>query len=219
MKLDLRSPGMEFASEMIIKAMSVGLTVKEIPINLYPPPVERTPHLHSFRDGWRHLRFMLLFCPKYLFFYPGLLIFAMGMIFTLLLFFRSTFFNIQFGLSTAVLADSLLLIGAQVSLFGVYSLIIQSSQGLLKGDKVGVFLQDSFTLERGLCFGGTLFLAGTFICMAVFYQFLTSAYNLDYVNIPLTRGAIGSIFLALLGLQIIFSSFYISMFNTTKALR
>lgn len=219
LKLDLKSPGMEFASEMIIKAVAEGLTIKEIPVNLYLPPVERTPHLNSFRDGWRHLRFMLIFCPKYLFLYPGLLLFLLGTLVTILLFFRSTFFDIQFGLSTAVLADSLLLIGAQVSLFGVYSIIIQTSQRMVKEDRISAFLQRNFTLERGLCIGGALFLTGGLICAGVFSAFLTSAYNLDHVNIPLTRGAIGSIFLALVGLQIIFSSFYISIFNLSKTLR
>jgi len=218
-RLDLRSTGMEFASEMIIKAVAKKLIIREIPINLYPAPFARTPHLNSFRDGWRHLRFMLIFCPKYLFLYPGLLLFILGLFFMCLFFFKTTLFHIPIGLSTAVLANALLLMGMQVALFGVYAIILQTAQGLLEEDNISRFLKNNFSLEKGLVLGGIILTIGMLACAVIITLFFTLAYNLPYVNIPLTKAAITSIFIALTGIQIIFSSFYISLFNIAKTLK
>src|SRR6185436_8558503 len=79
MKLDLRTTGMEFASEMVVKATLQKLRVTEVPTTLFPDGRSRAPHLRSWRDGWRHLRFLLLFSPRWLFFYPGALLMLVGM--------------------------------------------------------------------------------------------------------------------------------------------
>jgi len=216
--LDLKSNGMELASEMVIKAAAMKLSMGEIPINLFPSPAGRSPHLHALRDGWRHLRFMLIYCPKYLFIYPGLFLLLLGALMMLMFFFKSTFFSIPTGLSTVVLANALLLMGMQIALFGVYSLVLLTSRHILPEDKIGAFLQNNFTLEKGLCIGGIILGCGTIAFIAVMCVFLVSAYNMPHVHVPLTKAAIASIFVALLGVQIIFSSFYISIFNLTKTL-
>ncbi len=78
-RLGLQADGMEFASEMVIRAAQRRLRIAETPIAYYASPPDRVPHLHSFRDGWRHLRFMLIWCPKYLFFIPGLMLLLGGL--------------------------------------------------------------------------------------------------------------------------------------------
>ncbi|OGU02991.1 MAG: hypothetical protein A2X82_18150 [Geobacteraceae bacterium GWC2_55_20] len=218
LKLNLGSKGMEFASEMIVKAAINRLVIREIPINLYPSPVERTPHLRSFSDGWRHLRFMLYFCPKYLFLYPGLLLFTIGMFFLGLCFLNSTPFGIPFGLSTLVLANALLLMGTQVALFGVFALLYQAGQGMVEEDAICRFLRNSFTLERGLITGGAILFAGLIALSSVIWNIINYAMWQPQVNVPLTKAAIASIFIMLLGIQIIFSSFYLSIINPTRSL-
>lgn len=218
LKLGLSSKGMEFASEMIIKAAMSGLDIREIPINLYQSPVERTPHLRSFSDGWRHLRFMLFFCPKYLFLYPGLLLFVIGMVFMVLFFLNTTLFGIPFGLSTMVLACALLLMGMQVALFGVFALLFQTGRGMAEEDGICSFLRNNFTLERGLITGGILLFLGLLAFFAVILIIISSAMWQPHVNVPLTKAAIASIFIMLLGIQIIFSSFYLCIINPMQTL-
>ena len=83
--LNLRTTGMEFASEMVVKSSLAGLRMTEVPTTLSPDGRSRPPHLRSWRDGWRHLRFLLLYSPRWLFFYPGIATFAVGFVFSLLL--------------------------------------------------------------------------------------------------------------------------------------
>ena len=104
-KLDLQADGMEFASEMVILAAQRRLRISETPIDYYPSPPGRVPHLHSLRDGWRHLRFMLIWCPKYLFFIPGLILLLGGLAMAAVsLLGNVVIFRVQLGLSSAMLS-------------------------------------------------------------------------------------------------------------------
>lgn len=215
-KLDLRSNGMEFASEMIIKVVQNRLSIKEIPINLYPGPEGRIPHLNSFRDGWRHLRFMLLFCPKYLFLYPGFFMSLIGFLFMIIFFFKTKFFNIPLGISTAVMANALFLMGMQIALFGISAMIVQRNKGVLEYDKISLWIENKFTLERGIVFGGIIFVIGIIAGIIIIYIFLEYAYNLEDVHVLFTKLAIASIFFVLVGIQIIISSFSIRLFISSQ---
>ena len=218
-KLNLRCSGMEFASEMVAKAGQKKLNIKEIPIDYYAASDSRIPNLKSFSDGWRHLRFMLVFSPKYLFLFPGLALFLFGLVFTVILLLKTVIiFNLPLGLSTAIFANACLLMGMQIMLFGVYAIILNSARGLIEHDRISAFFRKNFSLERGLILGGGILGLGIAMGLTTLILFFKLALHAPNVNIPLTKLAIVSMFVVLLGIQLIFSSFYISLFDTTKTL-
>jgi glycosyltransferase involved in cell wall biosynthesis len=219
-KLDLKCRGMEFASEMVAKAGQGKLNIKEIPISYHATPPGRTPSLRTFADGWRHLRFMLMFSPRYLFLLPGLIIFLFGLLFTTVLFLRESIviFNIPLGVSTAIFANACLLTGLQVMLFGIYAIILNSSQGLIERDRISDFFEKNFTLERGLVIGAVILSVGIIMGITTIVLIFKLAGDSSEIHVSFTKLAAVSIFIVLLGIQTIFSSFYISLFSTTKTL-
>jgi glycosyltransferase involved in cell wall biosynthesis len=219
-RLNLKCRGMEFASEMVVKAAQRRMNIKETPINYYPGLPGRTPNLHTFRDGWRHLRFMLMMGPKYLFMLPGALLFVFGLLFSgwLLLTERAMIFNIPLGLSTAIFANALALTGLQVVFFGVYAIIFNTSTGLQEEDSVSRWAKKYFNLEAWLLAGSVILFGGLIsgaVTAGLLYQV---SGHMSEISIPVTKLAIISIFLFLLGIQIVFSSFYLSLFNLNKTL-
>src|SRR5208337_2634876 len=160
-KMDLRTTGMEFASEMIVKATLLKLRIAEIPITLSPDGRTRRPHLRPWRDGWRHLRFMLLYSPRWLFLYPGCLLMAMSLVTALwLLPGPRTLGSVTFDIHTLFFAAMSLLVGFQAILFAVFSKTVAITQHLLppdpKMDKLLRYLQ----LEPGLLVGVALIAYG-----------------------------------------------------------
>ncbi|MBA7589733.1 hypothetical protein ES708_31822 [subsurface metagenome] len=161
---------------------------------------------------------MLVFSPKYLFFFPGLVIFLFGLVFTVILLSKTIIiFDLPLGLSTAIFANACLLMGMQIMLFGIYAIILNSSRGLIESDRISTFFRKNFSLERGLILGGVIFGLGIAMGLITLILFVKFALNAP-VHIPLTKLAIVSMFIVLLGIQIMFSSFYISLFDTTKTL-
>ncbi len=219
-KLNLRCAGMEFASEMMIKASMEKLAIRQTPVDLHPGPPDRKPHLRSFRDGWRHLRVMLALCPKYLFVYPGMLLSLMGFALLILAHVREVkVLGMPMGLSSAAFASALFFMGIQISFFGVYSMILNNANGILKDDAITLFFKNRFTLERGLLAGASVLATGILMGAVTLLLITVYAHNLNYVNIPLARLAILSIFVVLIGIQLIFSSFFISLFNLRAMLK
>jgi len=108
--------------------------------------------------------------------------------------------------------------GMQITLFGIYAIILNSSRGLIEPDRISAFFRKNFSLERGLILGGVVFGLGIAMGLITLILFFKLALNIPNVNIPLTKLAIVSMFIVLLGIQIMFSSFYISLFDTTKTL-
>ena len=162
-----------------------------------------------------------MFSPRYLFLLPGLIIFIFGLLFTTILFFKENIivFNIPLGLSTAIFANACLLMGVQIMLFGVYAIILNSSQGLIERDGVSSFFEKNFTLERGLVIGAVILGAGIIMGITTIVLILKLAGDFSEIHASLTKLATVSIFIVLLGIQIIFSAFYISLFSTTKTLK
>jgi len=219
-KLSLKCNGMEFASEMVVKAAQRKLVIKETPINYYAANPDRVPNLHTFRDGWRHLRFMLVLCPKYLFLVPGLVLLLPGLALSgLLLFAKSlSIFNIPLGLSAAIFANALVFMGLQIMLFGVYAITFNISQGLTEEDRISRLVKRYFTLELGLATGSVILLAGMVTGAFTIGLLWQASTAMTAISVPATKMAAISIFLVLLGIQIVFSSFYLSLFNLTKTL-
>ncbi|MBN1594578.1 glycosyltransferase family 2 protein [candidate division FCPU426 bacterium] len=218
--LNLRCNGMEFATEMVIKAAQKKLAIEEIPIDYHATLPDRVPNLHTFRDGWRHLRFILILAPKYLFLTPGLVLFFFGLGLSALLFIRNqvTFMQIPLGLSTAMFANALLFMGLQIGLFGIYAIIFNTSQGLLEEDRLSRWINKYFNLEMGLVLGSLVLLLG-FVLSGITISILLEVSNaMAAINIPVTKLALLAVFTVLLGIQIVFSSFYLSLFNLKKTL-
>jgi glycosyltransferase involved in cell wall biosynthesis len=218
--LNLQSDGMEFASEMVIRAAQRKLRIAETPIAYFPSPPDRVPHLNSFRDGWRHLRFMLIWCPKYLFFIPGLILLFGGLAMAALsLMGNVVVFRIRLGLSSAMFCSALMLVGMQVIMFGVSAAIVNRRMGWTEADRVSQWFQRRFTLERGIVGGLLILLAGLLLGLAVVVMLFERSTAPSQIDVPLTRMAIIAVFLTLFGIQAVFGAFYVSFLDVGKTLK
>ncbi len=207
-RLDMKSEGMEFASEMIIEAARKKLRIAEVPISYYP---RLTPSkLHSWGDGWRHLRFMMLYNPTPFLFMPGFLVFLLGIFMTLALAMRG---NVETtSLHSFILGSMLAVIGTQMIATGSYMKVY----GIIhnKIDKTGITarLLDYHSLEVGLLFGIILLIGGIISGSGVIYKWISSGYG----SLSEVGNAVISMVLAAIGIQIIFSALIISIFLLDK---
>ncbi|MBI3174078.1 MAG: glycosyltransferase family 2 protein [Chloroflexi bacterium] len=160
-KMELQTTGMELASEIVIKASILGMKVCEVPTTLSPDGRDRPPHLRSFRDGWRHLRFLLIYSPAWLFLYPGLAFTILGGIFSLILFFGPVDIGFRYiDFHSFIAAGSLLYIGMNMFSFGVITRIYAYYNGLLPRTPRFFSVFHYINLEMGLGLGSLLILAG-----------------------------------------------------------
>jgi len=212
-RMQLQTTGMEFASEMVIKAVLGKLRISEIPITLHPAGRTRPPHLRSFRDGWRHLRFMLLFSPTYLFFVPGALCMLLGII-PLILLGRGPRYlaGLTFDVHYMVLGSLLTALGFQVILTGVFAKTYSHAARLYAPDRTLSVLGRYFNLERGLLLGMIVFLCGFAIDARILIGWLRSGMS----TLDAVRPAIQASTLMIIGGQTIFSSFFLSMLTLPR---
>lgn len=209
-RMDLRTGGMEFASEMVIKASLRGMKIDEVPITLHPDGRSRPPHLRSWRDGWRHLRFMLLFSPRWLLFYPGMFfLIAGGSLFLRLLAGPLRIGNVCFDLNTLEVASLVMVLGYQMILFAIFARIFCFTRGLLPAKAWLSRLFDFVTLERGLLGGGIVTLAGLGVILYAALGWAAAGFgNLD--PFQATRTVMAGRSLASFGLQTILFSLIFS---------
>jgi len=159
--LDLQAPGMEFASEMVVKATLARLRVAQVPTTLRPDGRTRSPHLRSWSDGWRHLRFLLLFSPRWLFLIPGLAAMLIGAVVGMLIVLAPLrVAGVTLDVASLVLAAAMVVIGFQAVLFAVFTKASATAKGYLPPDPRVIRLMQVATLERSLLVGGALALAG-----------------------------------------------------------
>ena len=160
--LDLRTSGMEFASEMVVRAALNGLAIAEVPTTLAVDGRSRPPHLRTWSDGWRHLRFLLMFSPRWLFLYPGAVLFGLGLSATLVLLPGPLMLTPRFGLDdhTFLVATIAILVGVQVVGFGIIARHFAAANGLLPRSKSLDGLMSRVTLERGLLIALALMCGG-----------------------------------------------------------
>jgi glycosyltransferase involved in cell wall biosynthesis len=159
--LNLISTGMEFASEMVVKATLLGLRVEEVPTILHPDGRSGKPHLRTWPDGWRHLRFLFLYSPRWLFLYPGLLLFVVGLAMSARLSIGSlTLGSIVLDINTLLVSVGATIIGCQSTWFAVLSKAVAMREGLLPTDDRIRRIQKSFSLERLLVLSVGIFLVG-----------------------------------------------------------
>ncbi|MBN1559445.1 glycosyltransferase family 2 protein [candidate division KSB1 bacterium] len=212
-KMELQTAGMEFASEMVIKASLLKLKIIEIPITLHRDGRSGAPHLRSFRDGWRHLRFMLLHSPSHLYMWPGFFLFCLGMLTMLLLLLEPFYFGGRLvDLHIMVFGSLLSILGFQTITLGIYARIYAVTHNFIPQ---GQFLQRMFkifNLERGLALGAFIFALGFGLGGYIFFKWMQShggAFNE-------LRFAIFASTLLIIGTQVIFSSFFLSMLGIAR---
>jgi glycosyltransferase involved in cell wall biosynthesis len=212
-KMRLRATGMEFASEMVIKASLKGMRISEVPVVLRPDGRSRPPHLRTWRDGWRHLRFMLLFSPRWLFLYPGIALFALGATLSALLIGGPLqVAGVRLDIHTLLVAGVLSLIGYQLVLFAVFTKVFAIRMGFHPPHPVLAGLFRYITLEVGLLAGTLMVLAGIIgLVLAVVSWRSVGFGNLDP---SLTmREVIPAVLLLAIGTQTVFASFFISILS------
>ena len=212
-RMRLRSTGMEFASEMVIKAALKGMRITEVPVVLRPDGRSRPPHLRTWRDGWRHLRFMLLFSPRWLFLYPGLALFLAGVVLSaLLLGGPLRVAGVRLDIHTLLVAGFLALIGYQLVLFAVFTKIFAVRMGFHPPHPFLERLFKLITLEVGLLAGALMVMAGIVgLVLAVASWQSVGFGNLDP---SLTmREVIPAVLLLAIGTQTVFASFFISILS------
>lgn len=207
-RLGIKSEGMEFASEMIIEAARKKLRIAEVPITYYP---RQTPSkLHSWGDGWRHLRFMMLYNPTPFLSIPGFLLFILGAFMTVTLAMRG---NVETtSLHSFILGSMLAIIGTQMIATGSYMKVYGIIHNKIEKDGLTAKLVDYHSLEIGLIIGALLFFGGMILGSRVLFKWISSGYG----SLSEIGTAVISMTLAAFGIQIIFSALIISIFMLEK---
>jgi glycosyltransferase involved in cell wall biosynthesis len=210
-RMRLRSSGMEFASEMVLKASCLGLRVAEIPTTQFPAQRARPPHLRTWRDGWRHLRLMLLHSPRWLFLYPGVLLMIAGLaVGAWLMPGPQRVRGIVFDIHTLLYAATAVLLGFQSISFAAFTKIYAMREGLLPEDLRVDRLLRGVSLELGLVIGGALALLGLAASVYAVGSYEAHHFgNLDPVKTM--RLIIPATVSLTLGGQIMLSSFFLSV--------
>jgi glycosyltransferase involved in cell wall biosynthesis len=203
-RLSLRTTGMEFASEMVVRAAKAGLRVGELEIEYHPRAGESK--LSSFRDGWRHLRFLLLHSPNHLFILPGAIVSALGALISLMVVAHVNVLGRQWDLHALIGGSLLLIVGAQIVTLGLCAHAYATN---FMGERDPWFdrMRARLRLEHGLMLGVGVALLGLAIVAAIALQWIDRGFG----SLSQERGAILAATLLVLGLQVIFSSFLLSI--------
>ena len=215
-KMELKTTGMEFASEMVVKASLLELSITEVPTILSKDGRTRPPHLNTWRDGWRHLRFLLLYSPKWLFFYPGAFLMIFGLITSIFLINNPiTLGTTTFDVHTLLFTSSFLLIGFQFLLFYGLTKIYTVENGLLPKSKKYDKQFKVINLEKGLIGGVLLILTGVILSFLAYQNWQDLNFG-NITNSNVLRIVIPAVTCMLLGVQIILFSLFFSILGLKK---
>jgi hypothetical protein len=210
-KMELKTTGMEFASEMVIKATLKSLRITEVPITLHPDGRSRPPHLKPWRDGWRHLRFMLIYSPRWLFLVPGMLLVLLGTVGGATLAAAPVHLgNVVFSTGTLAVACMSVIIGTQLVAFAFFTKVFAIGEGLLPQDPKFSVIFKTFTLEKGICFGLFILALGLGLLGRSLWIWKRAGYGLLPYADNMAR-LLPAVTLIVVSIQIIFSSFFMSV--------
>jgi hypothetical protein len=214
--LGLDLPGMEFASEMVVKATIRKLRITEVPTTLSKDGRSRPPHLRSWRDGWRHLRFLLLFSPRWVFLYSGLVMLGAGLLGMIALEMGPVHvFGASLDVHTLLYAAVLVVVGYQSVLFWFFCKTLNATQGMLAPDPGFLRLQDALTLERGLLLALAMLLSGLTLGLIATAGWGMSGFG-DLAPNQTMRLAIPSAALILLAVSTSSMSFFLSFLRLAR---
>jgi glycosyltransferase involved in cell wall biosynthesis len=208
-RLDLRTTGMEFASEMVVRAASEGLVIEELPIKYYPRG--GNSKLSSFRDGWRHLRYLLVHSPRHLFIVPGAVLSALGLLVWIPVLAGINIFGRHWDVHTLIAGSLLMIVGAQVSALGICAQAYATYYMNLR-DSWFDGLRSRFRLEHGLMLGGAVFLAGLVMCAIIVVRWADRGFG----DLAEEKLALVGATLLILGVQIFFASFLLSILGLRR---
>ena len=215
-QLNLRCIGMEFATEMIIKSSMQKAAIAEIPITLHRDGrITRKPHLKTIRDGWRTLRFFLLFSPRWLFFYPGITLIFLGLLGYGLALPGLHFGKIHFDAHTLLFASLAIILGYQAVVFAVTAKVFAVAEKFLPRNSALEKLSSEITLEKGLLLGSLVILTG-FILLgkAILLWYFAGFGDLNY-SVTM-RWVVPGVMLSALGVQTVLAVFFVSMLGLAR---
>ena len=210
-RMNLQTTGMELASEIVIKSSILGMRVCEVPTTLSPDGRDRPPHLRSFRDGWRHLRFLLIYSPRWLFFYPSIFLLLLGAGASILLFFGPVNTPLRlFDFHSFILAGTVMILGLSMLSFAAITRVFSYNFGLLPNRPAFFTLFKYFNLETGLGIGFVVVMLG--IVLIVRAAGLSSSPGFDSIGFGNSvRLVFGGALSIIVGGQIILTSFVLSI--------
>jgi glycosyltransferase involved in cell wall biosynthesis len=209
--LNLRTTGMEFASEMVVKASLNRLRIGEVPTTLQPDGRSRAPHLRTWHDGWRHLRFLLMYSPRWLFFYPGLALTFLGLMLSAWLLPAERHIGAySFDVDSLTYSLFILLIGVQVTIFAVGAKVFGTREGFLPVNPRFQSIVETVSLERGLIFGASLLLIGLGLGVYSVAEWHSVGFG-DLNASRMLRITLPSATAIMLGIEVIFASFFLSL--------
>jgi len=208
--LGLRARGMEFASEMVVRAALSGLQIAEVPTTLSPDGRSRPPHLRTWRDGWRHLRFLLMLSPRWLFLYPGAFLVCVGLIAqTTILVGPVALGRVVLDIHTMLFAGGAMVVGVQMIIFSVLVKTAAATHGVLpSGSNFRRFIS-RFSLERGIVLGAVIALAGFLLAAYSLWIWASTGFSALEPR-DVMRIAIPSLTLSVIGIELVLSSFVLS---------
>jgi hypothetical protein len=214
--LGQRCGGMEFATEMIVKASLTGARISEVPVTLHPDGRRsHPPHLKTFRDGWRTLRFFLVYSPRWLFLVPGLLLGVVGLLGYAVALPGFTVGGVNFDAHTLLFASLALICGFQSAVFAVFTKVFAVSEGLLPRDPRVERLTRMATLEASLLAAGVAMAAGVALLAGAVLQWRAAGFGaLDYRHTM--RWVIPGVTLTALGFQTVLGSFFLSILGMKR---
>ena len=215
-RLDQRCTGMEFATEMIIKSSIYGVKIAEVPITLHPDGRKsHAPHLKTFRDGWRTLRFFMMYSPRWLFLYPGALLILIGLLGYALAMPGITALGVTFDAHTLLFSSLSLLLGYQSILFAIFAKTFAISEGLLPENRRMTRFFEIVNLEKGLILGAAALAVGLLLLLIAINQWWSVAFGqLDYAKTM--RFVVPGVTLTALGFQTVLSSFFGSILGMRR---
>jgi glycosyltransferase involved in cell wall biosynthesis len=216
LSLGLRTSGMEFATEMVVRATLAELRIVEVPVTLSPDGRSRAPHLRPWRDGWRHLRFLLLYSPRWLFFYPGIALMLVGTVFGIaLLLGPLRIGSVGLDVNAFVYCAVAVIIGYQAVAFSVFARAFAASEGFLPPTRTMERIFRVVTLEVGLTVGMLLFLAG--VGLSVYTVVFWSGRSFGALSTSSTiRLVVPAATLMILGLETVMASFFLSILGINR---
>jgi glycosyltransferase involved in cell wall biosynthesis len=215
-RLGLRTTGMEFASEMVVKASLLGQKMTEVPTTLQKDGRSRPPHLKTWRDGWRHFRFLLMYSPRWLFLFPGILLMLVGTgLMAWLLPAERPLGHINLGVDTLAYAAAAVLLGFQLVFFAVAAKVFAITEGLLPEDESFDRWFRYITLETGLIAGVLLVLAGLGIALSSVLAWSHTGYG-PLPPVAMMRHTLPAMLCLMLGTEICFASFFLSLLGLKR---
>jgi glycosyltransferase involved in cell wall biosynthesis len=215
-RLGLRTTGMEFASEMVVKSSLLGQRIMEVPTTLQKDGRSRPPHLKTWRDGWRHLRFLLMYSPRWLFLFPGLTLMIVGLgLMAWLLPAERPLGHVNLGVDTLAYAAAAVLLGFQLVFFGVAAKVFAITEGLLPEDETFDRWFRYITLETGLVFGVVLVLVGVGIAVSSVIGWSHAGYG-PLPPVAMMRRTLPAMLCLMLGTEVCFASFFLSLLGLKR---